>query len=107
MNKKICLTAVLLCCLCGCLKPGRAEFVTMVQNHRELTVETNDALVASINDDLQGEPSGTTKREALEDLRDRLQASKRQSELIEQYVNETQVDSDLIAEMIRNRWSTK
>lgn len=105
---KILTTLTVVCLLVtGCVKSGTAEFVTLVQNHRELTLETNQALIKSIIDEVQERRNDKEAVAALEDLIDRLRVGARQSELIDEYVRSTQVNSDVISEMVRQRWSKK
>lgn len=104
MNKFLVLVMFLMVPVLGCAKDGRTEFVTVVQDHRELTTETNEALIRSIEDEMRQVRNDPAAMEALRDLIDRLRMIKRQSDVIDEYVKATLVDEELIAEMIRNRW---
>lgn len=91
--------------LCGCFR-GHDEFVTLCNNHRELSKETNDTLVLTIREEVDtmratGDLNGI---DVLQDLVNRLNMLTDQSALIDEYVNTTFVDSDLVSKMIRNRW---
>lgn len=90
---------------CGCSKPGRLEFVEMVRNHRDITKETNSAVVLSIQDELNSRTDlNAEQRQSIQDLIDRLILIERQSDLIFEYENNTIVDQNLISELIRSKW---
>ena len=90
----------------GCMKAGRAEFFDVVQDHKVITVETNVAVIASIRAELDSRDDLSPEdRQAVEALIERLELVSRLSELIYEYVNTTEVDSDLISQLIRSRWN--
>lgn len=91
--------------LSGCVKKGQMEFFDLVKNHKELTAETNTAVISSITDELNSMPdlSENDKKSVLV-LIDRLQFSIKQSEVIYNYVLQNDVDSKLISELIRSKW---
>jgi len=99
---------IILCfAIIGCNKPGRVEFVQVIQNHRELSVETIDALVASLEDELaelQAEGITPSDEAAAHDLMERLWVIQEQSRVIEQYVNTNIVDEDLLAKLLMVQW---
>lgn len=98
------LISVILCMLLiGCQKPYRAEFVRVVLNHRSVTIETVNSLVASIDDRLN-EPVTAQQRTDLENLRDRLFFISSSSSVIERYVLEIKMDETLLQELLRHIW---
>ncbi len=109
MKCKILLVILLLPLLWGCdRKAGMVEFVEVSESHKILTNETCGALIASIHDDIvrmeaEGNLTPNEKRSAFE-LIERLEMIVRQSDIMYRYVIVTQVDQQLIAEMIRNKW---
>ena len=92
----------ILLCL-GCEKKGSVEFIDVVQDHKELTTETNDALIASIRDDMQSLNDPNAIKGA-EELIERLDMIKDQSEIICEYVFTTVPDQELLAQLLRLKW---
>jgi len=94
--------------LMGCEKRGTVEFVQVVQNHEELTVETLDAVIASIQDDMEDmRAAGTLTPDAESgalDLIDRLIMIKDQGGVISDYVFVNTVDNELLARLLRAQW---
>ncbi len=104
MKKSLILFLVCLS-LVGCVKSGKVEYVDVVISHRDLTPETNKAIIASLRDEIQGRTDLTdTEVQATMDLIGRLELIARQSELIYEYVMTEEVDEELISRLIRNRW---
>lgn len=92
----------------GC-QAGRMEFVQVVQDHKELTVETLDAVIASIQDDIEemrseGVLTPEMETEAL-NLVERLRMVESQSVVISDYVHTYIVDEELMARLLRARWT--
>jgi len=113
MNKMfltLCLS-LSLCFLVGCGSTGKLEFVQVVQDHRELTAETNAAVIATIQDEIaELEAQGALTddaREGIEDLIARLRMVTTQAEVIEDYVNANDVDEDLLSRLLRARWQER
>ena len=91
----------------GCVeKHGIKEFVELCYNHKEITNETNDALGQSITEEIT-KTTDKDKQDALLDLAIRLKVIQRQSDLISEYVNVTEVNADLIGEMVKTKWRKK
>lgn len=92
----------------GCEHAGRVEFVEVVNNHRELTFVTNAAVIMSIRGemaDLEAQGKLTDDaRKGIEDLIDRLETISDQAEVIEEWVNSTEIDEELMARLLRARW---
>ena len=93
----------------GCGKPGQVEFVQVVQDHSRLTQMTNDAVIATIQDELNdaianGNINGSDKK-AIEDLITRLKLVSQQAGVIDKYVNATEVNEEILSELLRSRWS--
>ena len=90
----------------GCtIKAGQAEFYDVVRDHQEITKPTNDAVIASIRDELeQRDDLSEEEQAAVADLIARLELITRQSNLIHEYVFMDEVDQEMIARLIRNRW---
>ncbi len=90
----------------GCaIKSGQSEFYDVVRDHHEITKPTNDAVIASIQDELnQRDDLSEEERAAVADLIARLELITRQSNLIHEYVFTNEVDQEMIARLIRNRW---
>lgn len=97
---------IVVCCLSGCIREGRVEFVNLVRNHNELSKETGMALISSI-DDRVTQTTDNEELKYLQDLKDRLLTIIIQSELIEEWVVRYQVDEQLIIEMINSVWKDK
>jgi len=94
---------ILLIFISGCGSLGRADFVEVVNDHKNITVETCISLIASIDDELDG-TTDEDRSAALIDLRDRLVYMSNSSVAIHSYIHATIVDEQLIAELIRNKW---
>lgn len=87
--------------LFGCAVKNSPEFLQVVKEHRELSVETCDALVLSIDEHNETGISEDAKT-ANNALKERLLSIKRQSILIEKYIfskTSTQHLSELLAEI--------
>ena len=107
VNKLIFITIALFC-LVGCQPKGRIEFVTVVQDHEKLSVETNNAVISTIRDDLKSmKYQGILTPEielAGNKLIERLEMVKKQSQLISRYVQSTYVDEELMSELLNSTW---
>lgn len=104
--KRFVIAFIVFAVLTGCAKPGKVEFVEVVRTHKELTAETNSALVASIEDDLRSRPNlSAEEKKAVQNLIDRLKFISRQSEVIYEYIMETEVNNELMAKLISHRWN--
>lgn len=94
--------------ICGCEKRGIRDFVTVCNDHRILTRETNNALINSIKDDYENmKASGKLKEEdkkVVEDLINRLEVIVQQADVIHRYVISTEVDDKLFVELIQNKF---
>ena len=93
----------------GCGKPGQVEFVQVVQDHSRLTQVTNDAVIATIQDELNdaianGDVNESDKK-SIEDLITRLKLVSQQADVINQYVNATEVDEEMLSKLLRSRWT--
>lgn len=90
----------------GCAKPGRAIFVDVVNDHRQVTVETMEAVKKSIQDEIDAKWSDLTddEKKSILDLLARLELISKQSELIQEYV-QGDVDQELLADLLEMRWS--
>jgi len=102
MRRAILLT-ISICALfvIGCDK--KAEFLVLTQDNKEITNETCDSIIASIDDVInlkEGE-----EREDLEKLRDRLSYMKKASGLIDDYAKDSLLDTELFLELIKLRSS--
>jgi len=109
MNKKpVLLTLILTLIFAGCQHTGKVEFVQVVQDHSELTSTTNAAVIASIQDEMaELEAAGTlteSARKGIEDLIARLETISNQADVIEEWVNATEIDTELMARLLRARW---
>ncbi len=109
MNKCLLLLLFLSVILCGCGNASsKLEFVQVVQDHKSLTIETNDAVIATIRSELdayreQGVLSADMESSA-NDLIARLEMCKYQSKVISDYVNANEIDQELLARLLRARW---
>jgi len=108
MLKQLMIMCLSLCLIVGCNSTGKLEFVQVVQDHCELTTETNTAVIATIQDEIaeldsQGALTDDA-REGIEDLIARLQLGIIQAEVIEEYVNANEVNEDLLTRLLRARW---
>ena len=109
IRRILCMALLSLVLLTGCEKAGRAEFVNVVQDHKQLTVETLEAVVASIQDDIEEMRSEGTLTSEMEvealNLVERLRMIEDQSEVISDYVHMHIVDEILMARLLRARWT--
>ncbi len=105
----ICVLYAFLFVLVGCgPKVGMADFVDVVHNHRTLTNETSNALILSIQDELEHKKnSGSVtpeEEQALSDLVERLRYMSRQSDVIGDYVDTHHMDDELLSRLLRSKW---
>ncbi len=100
----ICLSCFL---LAGCAQKIHPAFYDVVRDHRVLLDETNDAVIASIRAELDEARDNLTEEQiqSIEDLIERLEFLKQQGSIMENYVESDLVDEDLIAALIRHRWT--
>ena len=103
---KIALLGIL--CIYGCSKPGQVEFIQVVQDHNRLTQMTNEAVIASIQEELNdmvssGSISDNDKK-SIEELIIRLKLEIQQADIIEKYVNTTEINEEILSELLRSRW---
>jgi len=102
--KRLLLTFSICLFLCvGCEKKGRIEFINVVQDHNELIAETNDALIVSIRDDMQG-ITDPDARKGAEELIERLETLKDQGKIINEYVFTEIPDQELLARLLKSKW---
>ncbi len=108
IKKMILCLSLYMCFFVGCGSQGKLEFVQVVQDHSELTAETNAAVIATIRDEmaeLEAQGSLTDDaRQGIEDLITRLQMGVTQAQVIKDYVNANDIDEDLLSRLIRARW---
>jgi hypothetical protein len=101
---------IILFCAVGCQQKGRLEFVTVVQDHEKLSIETNDAVIATIRGDMDNMRSKGNLTPEIElagnKLIERLEMIKKQSQLISKYVQSTYVDEELLSELLKATWKT-
>ena len=92
------------CLLTGCSKPGMNDFIVVCNDHKEVTVNTCDAIENAINNEITNRKlKGTLDQKSeseLDDLILRLEIMKRQSVVIDKYVAATMIDQKLLAEII-------
>jgi len=100
----ICVTCFL---LIGCALKTHPAFYDVVKSHRQLLIETNDAVIASIKVELNESRDRLTPEQiqSIGNLIERLEFLKSQGIVIEHYVKSEYLDEDLISEMIRYRWN--
>ena len=107
MNKLLCII-LLLVCIVGCQPNGRVQFVAVVQDHEQLTNETNNAVILTIKGDMDNMKSKGTLTPEMElagnKLIERLELIKKQSQLISKYVQSAYVDEELLSEMLNSIW---
>lgn len=106
---KILIAALLLLALnFGCVKQGQMEFVQVVYGHEVITAETVDALVRSIESDIDNMRTAGILTEDMEqsaqDLVDRLELMKCQSIVISDYIDAVFVDKELMSRLVRAKW---
>jgi hypothetical protein len=83
-----------------------AEFYDVVRSHKDLTVETMDAVAASIQEELDERKDLTPEQQqSICDLIDRLNFIKEQAIIMDKYVETNQVDQQLLSELLRLRWN--
>lgn len=95
----------------GCEKNGRVEFVQVVQDHQELSIETLNSVILSIYDDIEtmrgeGVLTSDMEIEAL-NLIERLRMIQDQSIVISDYTFVNVVDEELLARLLRAQWRDK
>lgn len=92
----------------GCVDQQRDMFISAVHDHREYTVKTTDALIASVHDELRINAPKMTPEEiqATMDLIDNLEFVKQGSIVIELYVNQ-KADPNTLSKALRDRWELR
>lgn len=102
MRNKIWICLIVFFCITGCCSLKTPEFVDVCNDHKIVTVETCQALIKSIEDEIKSHPSGELY---LRDLINRLQVISEQSVIIDEYINTVVVDQELLARLLRNKWN--
>lgn len=100
MFKYLCIALIF---ISGCSKL-RPEFYDVAVSHKDLVNETNKAIILSINDELSNPDLSEENRKNLNILKDRLNFSIDQSNIIVEYLNKKVVDEQFISELIKHRW---
>jgi CRISPR/Cas system endoribonuclease Cas6 (RAMP superfamily) len=101
---KIKLIIALLCfCFSSCQKPYKTEFLQVVRSHKEITVETVQALVMAIDERIAEPQILAEEKYQLEVLKERLMYMSSSSALIEKYLLES-VDKETLNQLIKNIW---
>ena len=99
---------LLLVCIVGCEPKGRVEFVAVVQDHEKLSIEMNNAVIKTIQGDMDNMRFKGTLTPEIElagnKLIERLELAKKQSQLISKYVQSAYVDEELLSEMLNSIW---
>jgi len=85
----------------GCLSIN-TEFISVVKDHRIMTIETNDAIISTLEDECKFE-TDSIKLEVCNDLIERLRIISRQSVAIEKYIMHEVTEKDL-ALYLRSKW---
>ena len=98
------LACILLLLSVGCTSIGKVEFMDVVQDHRELTIETNGALIASIRDDIETRGLDGDALKGAEELIERLEMIERQSDVILDYVFTEWPDQELLGRLLKSKW---
>lgn len=95
--------------MCGCGKPGQVEFIQVVQDHSRLTQMTNDAVIATIQDELNDAIANgninESDKKSIEDLITRLKLVSQQADVIDKYVTATEINEEILSELLRSRWA--
>lgn len=94
---------LLLVLFAGCSQI-RPEFYDVVVSHKDLVNETNKAIILSISEELNRPNLSEDDRKNLNILKERLDFSIKQSNIILDYLNKKVVDEEFIAELIKYRW---
>lgn len=105
--KRMLMTVALLLMVTGCAtKNVHPAFYDMVKDHKVLLIETNDAVIDSIQAELNDARDRLTNEQvkAIENLIVRLEFLKAQGMAIEKYVDAEYADPELISELISLRW---
>ncbi len=93
----------------GCAKNGSVEYTQVVHDHKVLTNETLDAVVASIQDDVENiRAAGKLTPEietSAQQLIDRLIIIKMQSTAISNYVDAVVVNEEILSQLVRAKWN--
>lgn len=90
--------------LAGCNKNGQVEFIDLTLDHKNLTTETNSAVIASIEDDLRSRPDLSPEDiKSVQGLINRLKLITKQSEVIYQYLSVNEVNNEIMSQLIQNR----
>ena len=92
--------------LTGCGYRIHPEFYDVVHSHRELTIETIDAVSVSIKGELEERTDLTIEQVVIiQDLLARLDFIKNQAIVMDRYIQATAVDQELLRELLRQRWN--
>ncbi len=92
---------ILLVCV-GCGPKYSPTLVTLAQDHKNVTVETNTALISSISDDMETEMD-VEVRAALSDLKERLEIISAQSKAMYTFMMQEMTEEEL-AEVAAAVW---
>lgn len=94
----IIMTCIFVVCSCCKIDPA---FVQVVSDHRQITVNTSDALLKAIKADLAKKTNmSDDDKKAVEDLIDNIETMKNGSVLIEKYIMH-QIDINTLIESLR------
>lgn len=100
-------SSIVLCLLCilGCQRI-HPSFYDVVKDHKVLLHETNDAVIASIQAELNESRGRLTAEQiqSIENLIARLEFLKKQGDVIEAYLESNLVDEQLISELLKLKW---
>lgn len=102
--KKLILSILVCIFLFGCEKRGQVEFMQVVEDHKELVAETNAALISSIMDDIASLSLSEDERKGAEELINRLEMIRSQSDVMQEYVFTEYADTELLAKLLKLKW---
>ena len=89
--------------LFGCANKVNPAFYDVVISHNQLTTETNNAIIKSIQEDLSTNNYNQEQESSARNLIERLDFIIKQSEVMSDYIK-NQSDSDTISKLIQLRW---
>ena len=91
--------------LIGCAS-YKKEFILVIDDHNRITQETTTSMLNSVNAALS-EKLPDVERQKLVYLKDRLEYMSASSTVIRNYVYTSQVNEELMQELLRSRWNNK
>lgn len=104
-------TAIISVLCCGCIKSGVKEYIDVSHDHRILTKETCNKLVELFDaekNDMKAKGNFPPEFELQYTvLIERLRTMIEQSEVMDDYVNATMVDAEMVQKMINSIWQNK